>query len=58
MESEWITADGIEATEFPHLANRYSVQGVPKTVINEKFFIEGMMPEYRFVEETLKALDK
>lgn len=57
MESELITADGVEATEFPHLANKYFVHGVPKTVINEKHYIEGMMPEYRFVEESLKALD-
>lgn len=56
MENDLITADMIEATEFPQLANKYQVQGVPKTVVNERFFIEGAMPEFRFVEEALKAL--
>ena len=29
MASDWITADAIDATEFPDLADRYHVQGVP-----------------------------
>ncbi len=40
-----IKADMVEATEFPHLSNKYSVQGVPRTVINEVDFIEGAAPE-------------
>jgi hypothetical protein len=28
-------ADMAEATEFVHLANKYQVHGVPRTVINE-----------------------
>jgi hypothetical protein len=35
----------VEATEFPHLSNKYSVMGVPRTVINETTFIEGAAPE-------------
>ena len=30
-----ITAVAVEATEFPDLARRYHVSGVPKTVVNE-----------------------
>ena len=45
MESEMIRADMIEATEFPHLANKYDVMGVPRTVINEDYHIEGAVPE-------------
>lgn len=40
-----VTADMVEATEFPHLSNKYSVMGVPRTVINETTFIEGAAPE-------------
>ncbi len=57
MESEWITADMVEATEFPHLANKYDVYGVPRTVINETLHIEGAVPEPMLVNELLKVLD-
>ena len=57
MESEWITADMVEATEFPHLANKYEVYGVPRTVINETIHIEGAVPEPMLVNELMKALD-
>jgi len=30
-----ITAFAVEATEFPDLARRYRVTGVPKTVVDE-----------------------
>ena len=29
-----IRAEGVEATEFPELANQFNVRGVPQTVIN------------------------
>jgi predicted DsbA family dithiol-disulfide isomerase len=57
MESEWITADMVEATEFPHLANKYDVYGVPRTVINETIHVEGAVPEPMLVNELMKALD-
>jgi len=57
MESEWITADMVEATEFPHLANKYQVYGVPRTVINETLHIEGAVPEPMLVNELMKVLD-
>ena len=57
MESEWITADMVEATEFPHLANKYEVYGVPRTVINETIHIEGAVPEPMLVNELMKVLD-
>jgi len=34
-ESEKVTADIVEANEFPDLAERYNVRGVPKVVVNE-----------------------
>ncbi len=50
-----IKGEMIEATEFPNLAVAYSVYGVPKTVINDRFEIEGAVPEEVFVQELLKA---
>jgi len=47
----------VEATEFPHLANKYQVYGVPRTVINETIHIEGAVPEPIFVSELMKVLD-
>ena len=35
MESSHISASMVEATEFPQLANRYQVSGVPHTVIGD-----------------------
>jgi len=57
MESDWIRADMVEATEFPHLANKYQVYGVPRTVINETIQVEGAVPEPMFVEELMKVMD-
>ena len=57
MESDWIRADMIEATEFPQLANKYEVFGVPLTVINEMIRVEGAVPEPMLVNELLKVLD-
>jgi glutaredoxin-like protein len=51
LESEFITADMIEATEFPDLANKYRVYGVPKIVVNEVVQIEGAVPESTFINK-------
>jgi len=45
IESERIVADMVEATEFPHLAQRYNIMGVPKTVANEIGLADGALPE-------------
>jgi glutaredoxin-like protein len=51
-----VRADMVEAIEFPHLANRYSVYGVPRTVINEETHLEGAAPEPLFVAKVREAL--
>lgn len=56
FESKNVVADMVEATEFPHLSMKYNVQGVPRTVINESQFLEGMMPEAAVLQEVLKAV--
>ncbi len=58
IESPHIRADMIEAIEFPHLANRYRVRGVPKTIANDVVEIEGALPEEIFVERVLSAVKK
>jgi predicted DsbA family dithiol-disulfide isomerase len=58
VESELVRADMVEATEFPHLAINYQVRGVPRTVINESHFVEGMVPEPVMLEKLLLALGK
>jgi glutaredoxin len=55
IENENITADMVEAAEFPHLSMRYNVRGVPRTVIGEDFPIEGAVPEMAFVEKVMEA---
>ena len=56
MESDQITAEAIEATEFPDLAGQYRVMAVPRTIVNEDTVIEGAMPESMFVQRILDAL--
>lgn len=56
MASDKVTADMVEISEFPHLAQKYQVQGVPRTVINEKWFMEGAAPEAMLVAKAKEAL--
>lgn len=55
IESDLITADMVEAVEFPHLANKYSVYGVPRTVIGETVHQEGAVPEPLLLAKLLEA---
>jgi hypothetical protein len=48
-----ITAYAVEATEFPDLARRYRVTGVPKTVVNEEIEILGALPPDAFIQQAL-----
>ncbi len=57
VESDHVTADMVEATEFPELSNRYMVMGVPKTVVNEIPAIEGMLGEDEFLDAVLTAME-
>jgi len=58
MASEWVTADMVEATEFPHLANKYQVYGVPRSVINEVIHIEGAVPESNLISQLMTVQDE
>jgi glutaredoxin-like protein len=53
VESDMITADVIDAGEFPTLAQKYQVIGVPKIVINEKVEFVGAFNEDLFAEHVV-----
>ena len=57
MASEWVTSDAVDAAEFPELARRYQVYGVPRTVINETVHVEGAVPERMFMAQLVSLLD-
>lgn len=50
-----VTADMVEVSEFPQLAVKYNVMGVPRTVINETVFLEGAAPEHMLIDK-IKAI--
>jgi glutaredoxin-like protein len=56
IESDLVTGDMVEAIEFPHLANKFGVYGVPRTVINEKVHQEGAVPEPLILAKMLEAV--
>lgn len=56
IESDLVRADMVEAMEFPYLANKYQVFGVPLTVANETIRIEGGLPEAPFVGRLMEGL--
>jgi glutaredoxin-like protein len=57
LASPFITSDIVDATEFPELADRYHVHGVPRTIINETTAIEGAVPESELLAELLPLLE-
>jgi glutaredoxin-like protein len=56
LESDLVRADMVEAMEFPQLAIKYQVQGVPRSVINESIHQEGAAPEPLFVMNLFHGL--
>jgi glutaredoxin-like protein len=56
VENQLIRAEIIEANEFPHLAMKYGVMGVPKIVVNDKVEFVGAVPEDVFLEQVMLAL--
>lgn len=58
IENEKITADMVEAMEFPHIAQRYGVMGVPKTVANGRGVAEGALPEAYLLGNIFALVEK
>ena len=57
IASPRVTAECIEANEFPELSRRYQVMAVPKVVINDKVQFEGALPERDFLAAVLQAVE-
>jgi predicted DsbA family dithiol-disulfide isomerase len=57
VASPRITAECIDATEFPELSQRYRVMAVPKIVINDRVQVEGALPEAQFLDAVLQAVN-
>ena len=55
MENSHIQSDMVEVSEFPQLAVKYNVMGVPKTVINETIEFVGLQPEEEFLRQVQAA---
>jgi len=55
LENKLISADVVEAQEFPALARMYSVTAVPKTVINNVVQFVGALSEEQFLEKVLQV---
>ena len=53
VESDMVRADVIDGSEFPQLAQKYAVMGVPKIIINEKIEFMGAFNEDLFAEHVL-----
>ena len=56
IEFDNVTADIIEANEFPELSQRYQVSGVPKTIINDAVEFVGAVPEQHFLAAIKQAM--
>jgi predicted DsbA family dithiol-disulfide isomerase len=53
-----ITAIAVEATEFPDLARRYQVSGVPKTIVTageDQTEILGALPQDAYIAQALES---
>ena len=57
MESDLITAEMVESSEFPLLVQKYNIMSVPRVIINDKVDFEGALPEKDFVENLMKVIE-
>ena len=55
LANRLVRAFMVETIEFPEVAKRYGVVGVPRTVINEAFAFDGAPGELAFAEKVLEA---
>jgi hypothetical protein len=57
LESPLVEVEAVEAMEFPELCERFQVQGVPQTTINQGAgTVVGAMPEEDLLVEIGQAL--
>ncbi|OGR65087.1 MAG: hypothetical protein A2X31_07990 [Elusimicrobia bacterium GWB2_63_22] len=56
LASPQVTAEMIESSEFPELAAKYEVSGVPQIVVNEKTTLVGAQPEAALLKAVLDSV--
>jgi len=56
LASPNITAEMIEAGEFQSLAQKYGVEGVPRTFVNDKIDLVGLQPEQNLLKAVQDAV--
>ena len=56
IASPMARADMVKSSEFPHLAAKYNVMGVPRAAIDGTVHIEGAAPEPLVLEKLKEAL--
>jgi glutaredoxin-like protein len=57
LESPMVVAEMVEAMEFPELADRFSVSGVPQTTINQGAgTVVGAVPEQNLLAEIMRVV--
>ena len=57
VESPYVNAKIVESSEFPDLANKFNVMGVPLSVVNGTERVEGAAPPQMIVEAIRKVLN-
>ncbi len=55
LESDLVRADMINAQDFPQLTQKYSVNAVPKVIVNENVQFEGALPEDQYLQKVVEA---
>ncbi len=56
IENAYVKVDVIEIAEFPQLAMKYGVMGVPLTIVNETVQIRGDVSESTFMQQVISAM--
>jgi hypothetical protein len=57
IESDQVSADGVEVTGYPDLARRYRVSAVPKTMVGETVEFVGAGPEEMLLRHVQQAAE-
>jgi predicted DsbA family dithiol-disulfide isomerase len=57
IENAHVIADVVEVNEFLDLAQKYTIRGVPKTVINENVEFVGNVSESQFLAHIQQAAE-
>jgi thioredoxin-related protein len=54
---DMVRAEGVEATEYPELSERFGVSGVPQTTINDgSGTVVGAVPEQNLLAEIMRSV--